>query len=142
MHDACGVRGCQRVADLDRIAERRARGQRALAHHLRQGAPSHVFHDDAAPPVGLNDVVNGGDVWMVQRRERLRFALEPGKQISIVQIGAEHLDRDIPPETAVARTVDLSHSAGTNRFQQVVRSKPRHRHEWAILVPLGADLAG
>ena len=121
MHDARGVRGCQRVADLDRIAESRARCQRALAHHLRQGAPGHVFHDDAAPPVGLDDVVNGRDVRVIQRRQRLRFALEPGKQISIVQIiGAEHLDRDIPPETAVARAVDLSHSTGANRFQQVV----------------------
>jgi hypothetical protein len=45
---------------------------------------------------------------MVQRRERLRLALEPGATIGIVRESLrQHLDGNLPFERRVGRTVDL-----------------------------------
>jgi hypothetical protein len=77
------------------------------------------------------------------RRRRARYTSRRRLAPSPAPTGsAEHLDRDIAPETAVACTVDLSHSSGANRFQQVVRSKPQHRHRGAIPVPLEPPATG
>jgi hypothetical protein len=59
---------------------------------------------------------NVGDVWMVQRRECLRFAGEPGEPIGIVgkRVG-EDFERDIAIQLRIARAVDLPHPASPIR---------------------------
>ena len=53
-----------------------------------------------------------GDVGMVQRREGLRFALEPREPFGVVRERVrQELDRDVAIQLRVARSVHLSHAA-------------------------------
>ena len=62
-----------------------------------------------------------GDVRMIQRRERLRFALEARQAIGIVRerIG-QNLDRDLATERRVRRAIDLAHPAFADRRDDFV----------------------
>ena len=73
------------------------------------------------------------DVGMIQRGERLRFALEPRDPLGIgrEQLGQD-LDRDVAIELRVARAVDLAHPARAEGGENLVRSEAsagRKRHE-------------
>jgi hypothetical protein len=63
---------------------------------------------------------------MIQRRERLCFALEPGNPIAV---GGKHIredfDRDVAVELRIPRAVDLAHSAGTERRDDLINTEPR-----------------
>ena len=53
---------------------------------------------------------------MVERREDLRFALEPREPIGIAGEGVgQDLQRDVAIELRVARAIDLPHPAGADR---------------------------
>ena len=62
-----------------------------------------------------------GDVRMIQRRERLRFALEAGQAIGISRerVGQD-LDRDVAIQLRVARAIHLAHAAGADRRGDLV----------------------
>jgi hypothetical protein len=55
-------------------------------------------------------------VWVIQRRNGARFALEPATDL----VRAD-LDRDAAIEPRVARLVDFAHPTGANRRQDLVR---------------------
>ena len=63
---------------------------------------------------------------MIQRGQRLRFALEAGQALGIVaeEIGQD-LDRDVPLEPGVAGAIDFSHAAGADRGHDLERAEPR-----------------
>ena len=63
------------------------------------------------------------DVRMIQRRERLRFALEPREPLGIggERLGQD-LDRDVATELRVARAIDLAHAAGPEGGEDLVRA--------------------
>ena len=63
-------------------------------------------------PAGFLEPVDRGDVRMIQRRERLRFALEPRQALGISgeRVGQD-LDRDLAAERRVRRAIDLPHPA-------------------------------
>ncbi len=65
--------------------------------------------------MGLFEAVDAADVRMVQRRERLRFALKPGEAIGVLRerVG-QNLQRDLASERRVAGAIDLAHAAGPN----------------------------
>ena len=55
------------------------------------------------------------DVRMVERRERLRFALEAREPLRIGgERGRQDLDRDVAIELGIARAIDLAHAAGAD----------------------------
>jgi hypothetical protein len=45
--------------------------------------PFHQFEDQGFDTVGILQAVDGGDVWMIQRGQRLRFALKPGDALRV-----------------------------------------------------------
>ena len=73
------------------------------------------------------------DVGMVERRQHLRFALEPREPFGIVRRTVrQDLDGDVAIELRVAGAVDLAHAARADRRDDFVRAKPRsdgQRHE-------------
>ena len=81
--DARGMRGVQRVGDLDAHVEHRGQAQRTGGEPILQRRALQILHDDERPPVLLADVVDGADVRVVQRRRRLRFAREPAQCLRI-----------------------------------------------------------
>ena len=53
-----------------------------------------------------------GDVRMVQRRERLRFAREPGEPVGIAgERVRQDFQRDVAIELRIARAIHLPHAA-------------------------------
>ena len=72
------------------------------------------------------DVVDGEDVRVGERGERPRLALEPRDPVGVARDGlGEDLDGDLAAETGVAGAVDLSHPAGAEWAEDLVRTEPR-----------------
>src|SRR5512138_1991375 len=66
-----------------------------------------------------------------------RFLLEAPDAIGIErQPGVDHLERDVPFETGVARPVDLAHAARSQRRDDPVASDrgPRFQHRFRLLI--------
>src|SRR5262249_14992517 len=74
------------------------RAARDVLHHERGGA-------------GVLDPVDLGDIWVIERCERLRLALEPRDAIGVVrQALRQDLDRDVAIEARIASAIHLAHS--------------------------------
>ena len=64
------------------------------------------------------------DVRMIQRRERLRFALEARQTVRISRDGlGQHLDGDLPRQVGVRRPIHLAHAAHANLGGDFVRAE-------------------
>src|SRR5688500_14171872 len=72
---------------------------------------------------------------MFERRKRLRFALEPRETFGIGGNGfRQELEGDIALEPRIARLVDLSHAAGSEQGDDLIRPDAEtrtERHAWA-----------
>ena len=122
MDDAGSVGGGDAVGDLYGQVEQLARPV-----DRRQRTSLEEFHDEVVRP----DVVQLTDVRVIERRDRAGFAFE-----AVAEFGGRLLDGDEPVQPRVARLVDLAHSAGADRFEDVVRAEPRARlqgHRGGIL---------
>jgi hypothetical protein len=61
---------------------------------------------------------------MVQRGDRPRFTLKPlACEIGTGEPGRQHLDGDLTVESCVARTVNLTHAAGADGRDDLVRAE-------------------
>src|SRR5688572_7450307 len=70
-----------------------------LVYDLRQIQAVDQLHDDAA----ILDSVDGRNVWMIERRQRLRLAREPRHTLGIVRKQLwQDLDRHLAVEPGVA----------------------------------------
>src|SRR5207253_5689276 len=55
---------------------------------------------------GFFEIVNGSDVWVVQRREYFRFTLEPAHPILVpAELVRKNLDRDLTLELRIASAI-------------------------------------
>ena len=80
---------------------------------LRQILTLDQFHHQRPDAAVFFEAVDVGDVRVVQRRERLGFAGEPGQPFGVAgEAVGQHLQRDVAVELRVARPVDLAHAAG------------------------------
>jgi hypothetical protein len=79
VHDAGVVGRLERHRDLPRDGERLVERKRLARDANLERVAFHQFHDDGAAVVRLLDPVNSGGVRMIEGREHLGFALEPGE---------------------------------------------------------------
>ena len=120
VRDALGVSNVQRVRGLHGDIDNFRRCQRT-AHSHCNGLSFDMLHDDEADAVALADVVDGGNIRMIQRGGSLRFAGEPLHPLRVRgELAGQDLQRDGPVQSRVAREIDLSHSAGTEQRQDLV----------------------
>jgi len=76
------------------------------------------------------DAVNLRDVRMIERRERLRLALETHQAIGVEgKRLRQDLERNITIEPRVAGPVDLAHPASTERRREGVGPEPGSRRQ-------------
>ncbi len=62
---------------------------------------------------------------MVQRGDRPRFTLKPlARELGAGEARRQHLDGDLAVEAAVARAIDLAHTAGADGGDDLVRAEP------------------
>ena len=126
MHDPAIVGGREAARQLPRPFERFSRRHGATVEPLAKRLAFEQLHDGMRDAVGGADVVERKDVGMVDRRNRARFALEACER---VRVGGEstrqNLDGDVAAEPRVVGSVHLSHAAGANRRDNLVRAEAR-----------------
>ena len=114
-----GGRHCGR--HVARAGDRFSDGKRTAPEPRRERFAIDELHDDEVDAAFVTDVVDGADVWMIESRNRERFALETRARIRLVQRRRrQHLDRDDAVQASVAGFVDLSHTAGAEQPKQFV----------------------
>ena len=118
------VRRFERRGDLFCDRHRLVERQGAICEPIRQCRAFDQFHHDRADAIRLFEAVDGGDVRMIQRGERLRFPLETHQAIgSGGEEFGQDLQRNIATEPGVACLVDLAHAARAERGEDFVRAK-------------------
>ena len=119
--NAGGVCGCQRVRDLNGVAERGADTQPAAANQMSERGARDVLHRDEVDAVGLPDLINRDDVRMIQGGSGSGLLNEALTSLSIDRaIRLEQLDRDGPAEARIDGAVDDAHPAFAERLQDLV----------------------
>ena len=131
MDDAVAVRAIERTGnlrgDLDHLRQRDG----TLPQPLGEGLTRQQRHDQIVDVALDPDVMEGADVWMIERGEQPRLAFEALARIGIgLTERGQHLDRHRPIETGIAGFVHLTHAAGTQRRDDVVRAKLRASGKW------------
>ncbi|GMR22658.1 MAG: hypothetical protein BMS9Abin37_1022 [Acidobacteriota bacterium] len=58
---------------------------------------------------------------MIERREQLGFALEPGEPVGVSrELIVQNFDRDVSTELGVARAIDGAHATGAEGLDDLV----------------------
>ena len=142
--DARGMRGVQRVGNLDAHVEQRVQAQRTGGEPILQRRALQILHDDERPPVLLADVVDRADVRVVQRRRRLRFAREPAQRLWIPrELFGDELERHRTAQPRVFGLVHDAHAAATQLLDDaVVRERLTDQRIAAGLTAVVAALSG
>ena len=133
--DPAPVGVVERGRRLPQVLARLRQAERALlAQAVVEGAPLDVGHHQVGGVVGLAVVVDGEDVGVVERGDRLRLALEARQEVGVRgEVGVEHLDRHAPLEQQIGGEEDLGEAALPD-----LPVEPVARVEDAALVAHGA----
>jgi hypothetical protein len=83
VNDPAFVCGFERRGDLLRDGDGLVGGNGAPREALREGLSIYELEDQREVTIRFFDAIDGRDVWMVERGEQLRFALESGKAVSV-----------------------------------------------------------
>ena len=119
--DAGGMRGVQRVGNLDPDVEQRIQAERAGGKPILQRRALQVLHDDERTPVLLADVMDGADVRVVQRRRRPRFTRESAQCVRIRrELVGDELERHRAAESRVFGLIHDAHAAAADLFDDVI----------------------
>ncbi len=112
MDDPLGVRRLHRLGDLPRYAQRLFDRKPSPPQTLSECLSFDEFqHEEVRALIGIESM-NGGDVRMVQRRQRFGFALETREALGIpAEACGQYLDRDVTAELGVGGAIHLAHAA-------------------------------
>ena len=104
------VRLGQAAGDLAREVEQLLDGEASRLEPVLEGLALDQLHRDEARALVLADLVDRGDVRMVEGRRGTGLSFEAAKPPGVVRhLLGQHLDRDLAAEARVARAVDLAH---------------------------------
>jgi hypothetical protein len=132
MHDAACVSRIKRTGDLssdgDHLIDRKSR--RRVDHPIGERRALDELHDQCGTTARFLEAVNVSDVWMVERREHLRFTLETGEAIVIVgKRLRQDLDRHVAIQLGIVRAIDLTHAAGAQGGEHLINPEASAWHE-------------
>ena len=124
MDDAAAVRRREPAGDLHRVVERGPQRQRRRADARAERVPLEQFDGGVRRAVVRADVVDRDDVGMRECGNGPGLTVEPLAELRIHPAARrQDLDRDLPVQARVARTVHLAHSAGADGRQNLVRAE-------------------
>ena len=134
MDEIAIVGGLERGRNLHPDADRIGHGQRPTRDHLGECLARHQLHDEAAEAIELGQLVNRRDVWMIEGCQRTGFTAQSREAVRIAtERRINELYGDLAAERRVPRAVHLTHAAGAEfgndliRTQWRARSKPHWR---------------
>ena len=117
------VRRLQRLGDLLRDEQRLLDRDRTLRDAVGERGPFDELQDQHPRPVRVLEAVDGSDIGVTQRGQRLRLALEPREPFGIMcERLRQDLDRDVPLELRVPCPVDFAHPATADEGDDFVRA--------------------
>ena len=117
MHDLLLVRARQAGGDLRPDLERAGRRELLTCQQVAQLVAADQLHRDEREPVGFADLVNDGDVRMLDRRGGLGLLDEAPAPIAVVrQVVGQDLERDIAVQPRVGGAIDHAHPAAADFF--------------------------
>jgi len=120
---AMGLVECLR--DLASVPEYVCQWQRATRVAVREGVPLDELHDQIIDSVLMTDVVERADVGVVERRDRLRLALEAVAELRVLrELGGKDFDRDAAIESGITRAIHLAHATGSDRRDDFIWAEP------------------
>jgi len=135
MDDALIVCRLERVGDLTRDGERLLERQA-----LRPGKPDDLvkrgtlyqFQHEGVRDHTVLETVDVTDVRMIERRQHLRLAPEPGEPVGVIREGVgKNFQRDVAIEPGVPRAENFAHPAfadGADDFVGTETSSSGERH--------------
>ena len=99
MNDAFGVRGVERIGDLDAESRTDVDLQRTCRDAVLQRHAIEKLHGDERAAILLADFVDGADVGMIQRRRGARLAPERSSAAGLGDVVGQELQRDEAAES-------------------------------------------
>ena len=121
VHDASGVRRGERRRELPAERHHALGGQRPATQPVGKALALHVLHDDEGARLVFDDVVNDGDVRVVDARRRARLLKDPCAHVG-GRRAQEALQRDLAVKTRVVAEEHLAHAAATQPLDEEVRA--------------------
>ena len=121
MNDALGVRGLQRIRDLNGDMEETIEFHRLAGDDVLQRCAVQEFHGDERAPGVFANIVNRADVGMIQRRGRLRLTFEPRQHLRVFgDLVRQEFQRHKAVQTGILRLVDHTHSPAAQFLHDAV----------------------
>ena len=116
MDDALLVRRLERARDLQRNRHRFVQRERAPGDAIGERRSfDQLEHERGASRLFL-DAIDRGDMWMVERCQELRLAVETRQPLGIAADRyRQQLERDLAVQPSVASAVDLAHAAAAEQ---------------------------
>ena len=134
MDDALLVRRFEGLCDLLRDRQRFVERDRPARDALREILTLDELHHERADAAGFFEAVNVRNRWMVQRRERLRLACEPGESFGVAsKFVWQDFERDVTIQFRIASAVDLPHPALADMRNDFVDAEPGAGCEGQVL---------
>ena len=88
---------------------------------LPKGLPLQQFHGDEASPIGLVNLVDRADVWVVQRGRSLGFPLEATEGLCVVgEVVGKELQGDVTTELEVFCLIHHPHAPAADLTEDAV----------------------
>ena len=136
--EALLVRGVERLGDLGEELDRALRLERTvLRDELGEVGALDVAHGEEEHAVLLARLVDGDDVRVVERGGDPRLAQEAlAEALVLGELGRDHLERDLAPETLLLGAVDRAHAAAADERLDVVARGARSDHQFVLRPPV------
>jgi hypothetical protein len=130
VHDSCVVRRFQRLGQLAGDWQHFVERKRTAFDTVGQVLSGDELHGDRVHWTGVLDAVNGRDVRVVERGQRLGFAREPRQPVIVTcdSVGKD-FQRDVSLQSEIAGTVHFAHSAGAESIDDFVWTNILARRE-------------
>ena len=123
MHDADLVRSVQRFGDLPRDHQRVVHRKGTAGDPGCQRLAFDQFHHQRTHVARGGQRIDLRDVWVVERRESARLALETrGTVRAQGKLARKDLERHVPVQNGVARPIHLAHSATAEQRHHLERA--------------------
>ena len=125
MDDPALVGGVECVGDLASDGDCFVDRNRAACDPLREILTFDQFHDERTNAAAFFEAVDVRDVWMIEGRQRLCFAVEACESIGIGRERVrQNLHRDVAIELRIARAVHLAHSSCAQGTENLIETEP------------------
>ena len=133
--DPFGVRGIERVGNLNRQSEKNVGLDGSAGDAMLQRYPVEKLHNQEGMTILLPDLIDGADIGMIECRSRLCLPLEPRQRLSVFDdVIGQKLQGDKAVQGCVFRLVDNAHAAATKLLDDpVVRDGlANHGQRWLV----------